>query len=100
MWRGNNGQIEVYRLNTLNLEKGLQETLPCPGWVAHLESHPVHQKGLGFDPQSGHVPRLGHVQEATNQCFSHIDESVNMSSGEDWKKKDTLSWRDKMENTG
>ena len=51
-------------------------------WVGALSRAP---KGFGFDPQSGHIPRLS-VQslvrvcvEATNRCFSHFDVSLSLS---------------------
>ena len=69
-------------------------------WLSWLEGHPVHGKAVGsisgqrtdlgcrFDPQSGHV------QEATNQCFSLTSiffsrslplylKSINILSSED-----------------
>ena len=51
-------------------------------WLGGLEPRPMHQKvavsipgqgpyfGFGFNPQSGPI------QEAANQCFSHIDVSL------------------------
>ena len=65
--------------------------LHCPGQVAQLvgASSPA-QKGWGFDPQSGHIPRLQVqslvrcVREATDQCFSLSLKSMKISSGKDF----------------
>ena len=53
------------------------KAMSCPGQVAQLVEASSHTpKGCGFHPPSGHIPRLqvdprlGHVQEATDQRFS------------------------------
>ena len=44
--------------------------LLAPTGVAQLVGHnPTHTKRLPFDFQSGHMLRLGHVQNTTDQCF-------------------------------
>ena len=54
-------------------------------------------KGCGFNPQSGHTPRVGHILEAVSVIvLSHIDASFSLSkinknifSGEDKKEKNS-----------
>ena len=85
---------------------GCQIRIHPSGWLSWLECCPIHWKvagsissegiclGCGFDTQSGHI------QEATDQCFFHVDvsfsllsptflflKSMNISSGEDLKKQ-------------
>ena len=52
------------------------KTSPWPVWLSWSETRSIHQKGVGLIPGQGTYlgcglsPQMGHVQEATNQCFS------------------------------
>ena len=61
------------------------------GWVTWLERRPLTPKGCGFDPWSGTVRR-----QPVNVSFlfsPHLSlKSINMSSGEDLKKKNRTAF--------
>ena len=78
------------------------QTVPWPVWLSWLVRHPINQKVVGSIPGQGAClgcgfsPWWGHVQEATNGCFSHQClspshppslslslQSISMPSGED-----------------
>nr|KAF6283102.1 hypothetical protein mPipKuh1_010192 [Pipistrellus kuhlii] len=41
-----------------HLVEASQYSRPWAEWLSWLGSHPIHQKGCGFNSRSGHIPRL------------------------------------------
>ena len=74
----------------------IKAILALAGWLSWLEHRPIDEKGVGSIPAQGTYPgcggdpQSGHVQEATNRCFSlflslspNSLKSVNTSLGEE-----------------
>ena len=82
-----------------------KNNLPALVGVAHLVPHPIHQKDTGSIPSQGMSlgcrfgTRWGHVQEATNQCFSFtvmfFSLSLSLASPRSTVNKHVLGWGQK-----
>ena len=102
-WKKCGGVTEAWAPKTHQVSRQFY----CPGqWLSWLEHPSVNQKGCGFDPPSGHIPRLQVPSGNTSrrqvinvsllhQCFSPhpstLSKTNDISSCEDLKKRVLLS---------